>query len=120
MINFLQRCHNSFGDKINVKLLDEISGIISENRLKLLLDYSKNLDYKNSENLLVNFYNEGYSLVNQINSLHNLVIKDEEFTSDDKSKIIKKLTNIHQNLIKGCDELINYYNIIYYIMSLKQ
>ena len=119
-INFLQRCHNSFGDKINVKLLDEISGIISEDRLKLLLDYSKKLDYENAEKLLINFYNEGYSLVNQINSLHNLVVKDNELTSDDKSKIIKKLTNIHQNLIKGCDELINYYNIIYYIMSLKQ
>ena len=65
-------------------------------------------------------YNSGYSIVNQILPIHNLVLNSNKLSSDMKSKIIITLANIDQNLIKGCDEYIQLYRLAYFIMSLKK
>ena len=64
-------------------------------------------------------YNSGYSLVNQIYSIHNLIIESKKIPSDIKSDLIIMLGNIDQNLIKGCDELIQLYRLAYFIMYQK-
>lgn len=118
-INFLQRCYNCFGDKVTSFIIDEISGIVDENKLKKFL--TDCIECKETEALdFINYvYNSGYSLVNQIYSLHNMVIESKKIPSDIKSDIIIMLGNIDQNLIKGCDELIQLYRLTYYIMYQK-
>ena len=118
-INFLQRCHNYFGDNINEILLDEISGIINVDQLKNLIDLCINKDSDNVDKMVLKFYNNGYSLVNQILELHDLIIENDKFNSIEKSEIIKKIVEIDQNLIKGCDEYIQFLRFCYYIMSIK-
>jgi replication factor C subunit 2/4 len=118
-INFLQRCHNYFGDNINDKLLDDISGIINSEELKKLIMLSYNKESKKVDNIILKFYNDGYSLVNQILELHDIIVGSKKFSSIEKSNIIKKLVEIDQNLIKGCDEYIQFLRFCYYIMSLK-
>ena len=38
-INFLQRCYNCFGDDISSFVIDEISGIVNEKKLKQFYKY---------------------------------------------------------------------------------
>jgi len=64
-------------------------------------------------------YNSGYSLVNQILALHNLVLGTNKLSSEEKSQVIITLANIDQNLIKGCDEITQMYKLAYFIMHIK-
>ena len=117
-INFLQRCNNCFGDKITSMVIDEISGVISFDRL---FEFIQNCINKNEEKVLQfieYFYYSGYSLVNQIYSIHNILIKSK-ITDEVKCKIILMLIDIDQNLIKGSDELIQIHKLAYFIMSQK-
>jgi len=117
-INFLQRCHNSFGDKINVDLLDEISGMINDTDINKFIDYSLSKKSTKIDLLIKDFYNSGYSLVNQILKFHEIIINHKHIKSSDKALILKKIVEIDQNLIKGCDEYIQFLRLGYYIMSL--
>lgn len=115
-INFLQRCF-SLKSEVNENIIDEISGLIPKNELKLLLEYSKNYN-KDIDKLIENLCNEGYSLVNQLYEIINLIIEDKEISSINKSKIIYNILDIDQNLLKGCNEHILFLKLFYYIISL--
>ena len=58
-------------------------------------------------------------VINQIYTLHNLVLKSKKVPSKIKPEIIITLANIDQNLIKGCDELIQLYRLAYFIIYTK-
>jgi replication factor C subunit 2/4 len=115
-VNFLQRCQNSFGDKINDVLLDEISGVLSDNDLNKLIFSCKNKDYNSLDNLVLEFYNNGYSLVNQILAIHDKILRDNTISSKKKSIILKKIAEVDQSLIKGSDEFIQFMRLSYSIM----
>ena len=100
-INFLQKCYSNY-NILNIDLLKEISGIISNNTFNKLIN---------------NIYIDGYSLVNQILLFHNYII-NSNFSDEIKSKIIYLLCDIDNNLIKGCNEYIQFLRLVYYIMSI--
>jgi len=118
-INFLQRCHNCFGNGISSLIIDEISGIVEEAKLKKFINDCINQKEDDVLAFINEVYTSGYSLVNQILAIHNLVLKSKKLTSKDKSEIIITLGNIDQNLIKGCDELIQLHRLAYFIMFIK-
>lgn len=115
-INFLQRC-NKNNDTINEDIINDISGLIPDENVNSFIDncLSKNIHKVNSD--IEYFYENSYSLTNQIDYLIKKIVK---YKIDDskKSKIILKLLDIDHNLNNGCDEYIQYYNIAYFIMSL--
>ena len=117
-INFLQRCNNCFGDKITSMVIDEISGVISLDKLSEFIQNCINKDEEKVLQFIEYFYYSGYSLVNQIYSIHNILIKTK-ITDEVKCKIILMLIDIDQNLIKGSDELIQINKLAYFIMSQK-
>ncbi len=115
-INFLQRCYNCFGNDISSFIIDEISGIVNKDILSKFIDDCIN---KNEEEVIefINFvYNSGYSLVNQILSIHNLILNSNKISPEIKSEILICIANTDQNLIKGCDELIQLYKLAFFIM----
>jgi replication factor C subunit 2/4 len=114
-INLLQKCFNSFCDKVNEELLDEISGIIPTNRFNKLMEIIINKQTKEVDQLINELFLEGYSMVNQIIAFHNYII-ESKLTSEQKSNILCKLADIDQNLIKGCDEYIQFMKLAYHIM----
>jgi len=114
-INFLQRCNNCFGDKITSMVIDEISGVISLDTLEKFIENCINKNEKEVLNFIEFFYYSGYSLVNQVFSLHNILIKSK-ITDESKCNIILILIEIDQNLIKGSDELIQMHKLAYFIM----
>lgn len=114
-INLLQKCYNSFGDKVNEELLDEISGIIPSAKFNKLMEYVLKKDTKIVDQLVNDLFLEGYSMVNQVIAFHNYII-DSGLTSEQKSNILCKLADIDQNLIKGCDEYIQFMKLAYHIM----
>ena len=67
------------------------------------------------DNIVNNLFLEGYSLVNQIMLFHNHIIY-MDIDSNVKSNILCKLADIDQNLIKGCDEQIQFMRLVYHIM----
>jgi hypothetical protein len=54
-------------------------------------------------------------MVNQIILFHNYILK-LDIPSEKKANILCKLAEIDQNLIKGCDEYIQFMKLAYYIM----
>jgi replication factor C subunit 2/4 len=116
-INFLQKCYNIYNNSFNMELLKEISGIISDNTFNELINNIIKKDTINVDKIINNIHIEGYSLVNQILLFHNFII-NSNFTDDIKSKIIILLCDIDHNLIKGCNEYIQFLRLVYYIMSI--
>jgi replication factor C subunit 2/4 len=115
-INFLQKCHNVYNNSFNIDLLNEISGIINDTTFKQLMNCIIKKDIINVDEIINNIHREGYSLVNQILLFHNYII-NSDFSDDIKSKIIYLLCDIDHNLIKGCNEYIQFLRLVYYIMS---
>jgi replication factor C subunit 2/4 len=95
--------------------LDELSGYIPSDIFNNLIQLIFLKDYKNVEILLNDIYNNGYSIVNQILLFHDFII-NSTIESEKKAKIVCKIAEIDQYLIKGCDEFIQLMNLIYYIM----
>ena len=103
-------------DIINEELINEISGIIPkqdlDNFLKACIE--ENIEQINEN--IKKFYINAYSLTNQIESITKLII-NSNLTNIQKTNIIQKLVQIDQNLIKGCDEYIQFFRLGYYIMT---
>ena len=114
-INLLQKCFNSYGDKVNEELLDEMSGVIPYEKFTKLMEYILKKDIKNVDSTISGLFLDGYSMVNQIIAFHNYII-DLNIHSDKKSNILCKISDIDQNLIKGCDEYIQFMKLAYHIM----
>lgn len=115
-INYLQKCYNTYDEETNIQILNEISGIIPDAKFDELIKYI-NLKNLNKVDILINeLIVEGYSLVNQILIFHDYII-DLPISDQQKSKIINKISDIDQSLIKGCDEFIQFMRLIYYIIS---
>ena len=114
-INLLQKCYNSYNEKINEELLNEISGIIPDNKFNELIKFifEKNID--KVDKLIHNYFIEGYSLINQIIIFHDFIV-NSELDDNKKSNILCKIAEIDQNLIKGCDEYIQFMKLVYHLM----
>ena len=116
-INLLQKCFNLYDEKDTDYILDEVSGIIPHAQFEILIDNINQKNFnainKNIENITLN----SYSLVNQIILFHDYII-NSNLSNEQKSKIIIKLTDIDQNLIKGCDEFIQFIRLVYYIVNI--
>ena len=116
-INLLQNFNNSYDTKTNERLLYEFSGFIPEEKINQLFEYIFKKDIQNIDLLVNELYINGYSIVNQIILFHNFIIKSN-LSNDQKSKIITKISDVDQNLIKGCDEYIQFIRLVYYIVSI--
>ena len=97
------------------ELLDEISGIIPTSKFNNLMEHIINKQTKHVDQLVNELFLEGYSMVNQVIAFHNYII-DSKLTSEQKSNILCKIADIDQNLIKGCDEYIQFMKLAYHIM----
>jgi len=116
-INFLQKCYNCYSEEYNDNILEEISGILPNKLFTELTTYIFNKDLKNIDNYIKNICMQGYSLVNQILLFHDYIISGN-LSNDQKSNIILKIADVDQNLIKGCDEYIQFIRLVYYIVSI--
>jgi len=92
--------------------------MISDIDINNFIDCCLNKLDENVEEIVKNFHNNGYSLVNQILKFHKTIINSKKIKSSNKALILNKLVEIDQNLIKGCDEYIQFLRLGYYIMSL--
>lgn len=115
-INFLQKCYNAYDEKYNEEILEEISGILPSNIFNELIQNIFNKDIGKIDEQLLSINLEGYSLVNQILLFHDYII-NSNLTTHQKSQIILKISDVDQNLIKGCDEYIQFIRLVYYIVS---
>ena len=97
----LRRFYNNNNNNIN----NDFNGNINFNT------YAENFFDRTINNLFL----EGYSMVNQIIQFHNYII-NSKLNSDKKSDIVCKIAEVDQNLIKGCDEYIQFMKLVYHIM----
>ena len=111
-INFLQKCQNQYGNILNQDILNEISGIIPIDKCNDLINAIISKDSKIIDKIIIDSVNAGYSLVNQI-TFFDEYIKKSMFSSKVKSLLSLKLTEIDNNLLKGCDEYIEFMRLAY-------
>jgi replication factor C subunit 2/4 len=116
-INYLQKCFNSSNSFYKKDILEEVSGILPSKVFNNIIISIFNKDLKNIDRLVKNILLEGYSLVNQITLFHDFFI-NSELSNIQKAKILLKISDIDQNLIKGCDEFIQFIRLVYYIVSI--
>ena len=114
-INYLQQCNDLYNN-VSENSINDISGTIPNDIILKLIQKCKK--YENFDDEIDKIYNEGYSLVNQIRSLIDLITNDKKLSSSQKSKIVSIIIDIEQNLLRGCDEYILYYKLFYYIANL--
>jgi replication factor C subunit 2/4 len=133
-INLLQKCYtiepnilySSSNEKISIlynninndkyeDILHELSGLLPNSIFNNLIKHIWLKDTNKIDKLLNEIYINGYSIINQIILFHDYIITTD-LSSEKKSKIMCKLAEIDQNLIKGCDEYIQFMNLIYFIM----
>jgi replication factor C subunit 2/4 len=129
-INFLQKCHMSYGNELNLDIITEISGKISDNTFNELIETIINEDSIKMNKLINQITNDGFSLVNQLKlffdfvkdeqKLYNILknkLKDENnldlIVSQIKSKLVIKISEIDYNLLKGGDEYIEFMHLAY-------
>jgi|APSaa5957512535_1039671.scaffolds.fasta_scaffold19808_3 replication factor C subunit 2/4 len=126
-VNLLQKCKRNLNfistkkklqqiDIINEELINEISGIIPKQDLDNFLKACIEENIEQVDENIKKFYINAYSLTNQIESITKLII-NSNLTNIQKTNIIQKLVQIDQNLIKGCDEYIQFFRLGYYIMT---
>lgn len=125
-INFLQRCNknkkflqkNDGTNEVTEKMIFELSGFIPKELLVKFIDYCISKDKNNVNKYIEHFYNLSYSLTNQIHILTIIIMNNENLSDIVKSQIILHLLDIDKNLLNGCDEYIQYYNLAYFIIQL--
>ena len=124
-VNFLQKCMTNKkligeGSNRNVckEIINKMSGIIPNNILEELILNSILRNEEKVNKLIVDIYKLGYSLTLQLDKISKLVLTNSKLSDKSKALIIQKIVQIHQYLIKGCDEFIQYYNLFYYIMNI--
>ena len=116
-INLLQNCNNSFTNEENEEFINEFSGYVPHYKFMELMNLITLKDLPKINLLINELYKNGYSMVNQIILFHNYII-NSDLNNEQKINIINKISNIDQNLIKGCDEYIQFMRLIYYIISI--
>lgn len=114
-VNLLQKSYNSYNEKVNIELLDDVSGIIPSYDFNKLMEFILNKDDKNVDIMINKFNLDSFSLVNQIMIFHSYII-NSNLSSKKKSQILCKLAEIDQSLVKGCDEYIQFMKLVYFIM----
>ena len=112
-INYLQRCCST--ENISLDDIYEMFGLIKYKLLNKWLTYCLNNNEKKVLKIINKFTNDGYSIVNQIKEIVNL-LKNSNIDSSKLSKIFIKITEVENNLLKGCDEYIQFVRLSYFIM----
>ena len=116
-INFLQKCCNLSNMELDDELIDEIFGIMPKNIFNELFTNIFNKNLENIDDIINKIYLDGYSLVNQIITIHDYII-NSNLDDKTKSNIIDKISDIDQSLIKGCDEYIQFIRLVYFMVSI--
>lgn len=112
-INYLQKCCSI--ENLTLEDVYEMFGLINIKLLYKWLNYClKNEEIKVLK-IIDKFTNDGFSIVNQIKEIINL-LKKSNIESSILSKIFIKITEVENNLLKGCDEYIQFVRLSYYIM----
>jgi len=124
-VNFLQKCmNNKYFKETNTncqkQIIHNMSGLIPINILNKLFEYAIDCKEKEVINVIEYIYKSSYSLTLQLDKMSDLIIFNKKLSDKNKALIIQKITEIDQYLIKGCDEYIQYYNLIYLIINLQQ
>jgi|SaaInlStandDraft_6_1057023.scaffolds.fasta_scaffold00902_14 replication factor C subunit 2/4 len=125
-INFLQRCNknknflkkNDNSNELTQQMIFELSGFIPKDLLEIFIDNCINKNINKVNNYIKYFYNSSYSLTNQIHILTILILNNNKIDDIKKSKIILHLLEIDRNLLNGCDEYIQFFNLAYFIIQL--
>uniref|UniRef100_A0A6C0J5R5 AAA+ ATPase domain-containing protein n=1 Tax=viral metagenome TaxID=1070528 RepID=A0A6C0J5R5_9ZZZZ len=124
-VNFLQKCmnnkyfkQNNINNKCQKNIIDNMSGLIPENILNKLFEYAIECKEQKVINIIEYIYKSSYSLTLQLEKISDLIIFNKTLSDKNKALIIQKITDIDQYLIKGCDEYIQYYNLMYFIIKI--
>jgi replication factor C subunit 2/4 len=112
-INYLQRCCSI--ENPSLEDVYEMFGLIKHKLLNKWLNYCLNNEEQKVLKIIDKFTNDGFSIVNQIKEIVNLLRKSN-IDSNKLSKIFIKITEVENNLLKGCDEYIQFVRLSYFIM----
>lgn len=117
-INILQKCKNISVDKIKIENLYDTLGIINLKILNKSIEYALKKEFKKINYIINLFINNSYSIINQLKFISELIIQHKKIDDVKKSKILLKIVDIDQSLLIGCCDVIQYYKLFYYIMSI--
>jgi len=115
-INFLQRSYNAYGTDLDIDIVNEVSGHVSDEIIDQIFEVCSDTNFIILTELTNSIINNGYSSVNILIKLYHKIVKSD-IPDLVKSKIILKFTDIDFNLVNGCDEYIQLIRTFTYIMK---
>jgi replication factor C subunit 2/4 len=119
-INIIQQAKYLDSDNININTINEITGIISYNKIDNIIKKTIKSDYESIQYIINDFIMDGYSVSQFINELVEYFLVSNIFTDDLKGFILYKLSEIDYNLNKRGDEYIQMMNILSLIYEFKR
>ncbi|KAI8374187.1 replication factor C subunit 2 [Radiomyces spectabilis] len=118
-ITFLQSGSNLHKDEdLTSKTINEMAGIIPPETLNILISTWETNDYKQIQQAIQTMMNAGYSAENILTQLHEEIVRNENLTTLQKSKISQVLANADIDLIHGADEHLQILNLMLSISSI--
>lgn len=117
-ITFLQSGYNLQGSEpITPKMIEEMAGIIPHDMMQVLIDSWSN-DIQHIEKQVQNIMNEGYSGENIIFQIHQEIIRNDDLSTLQKTKIYEYMSVADIDLVQGSDEHLQILNLMAHIASI--
>lgn len=99
-------------DRVTIDSIREIAGSVPKNVLKSLLDAAESKQFQKIFNSVEDAVMEGWSAVEIVNQLHDEIILNDSFTSEQKNKFSRALFETDARLTNGTDEHIQLLNLV--------
>lgn len=117
-ITFLQSGYNLQGSEpISPRMIEEMAGIIPQDMMQVLID-SWSGSIQQIEKQVQNIMNEGYSGENIISQVHQEIIRNDDLSTLQKTRIYEYMSVVDIDLVQGADEHLQILNLMAQIGSI--
>ncbi|NXQ22814.1 RFC4 factor, partial [Peucedramus taeniatus] len=117
-ITFLQSATRLMGGKeITEKIITEIAGVIPKETIDELLLGCQSGSFEKLETLAKNLINEGFSVAQLVNQLHDTIVESEDYSDKQKSAIVEKFAEVDKCLADGADEFLQLMRLCALVMQ---
>ncbi|GAA5808506.1 hypothetical protein MFLAVUS_001897 [Mucor flavus] len=118
-ITFLQSGFSLQGsDAITPRMIEEMAGVIPKDKMEAVVECWSINSIQHTEKEVQNLMNEGYSGENILLQIHQEVMKNDNLSTLQKTKIYEYLSVADIDLVQGADEQLQILNVMTHISQI--
>lgn len=118
-ITFLQSGFNLQGSEpITPRMVEEMAGIIPKDKMDTLIECLSINSIRHTQTQVQNIMNEGYSGENILAQIHQAIIKNDNLSTLQKTKIYEYMSVADIDLVQGGDEHLQILNVMTHLSQI--